>query len=90
MDQAECGIRRMAEIGAREVNMRMLVLTAIHIERLAAKWDEAFWTGEEPETLPYNVPANLSVCALFDAQAEPGWREHAIAEGVELGLWPIE
>jgi hypothetical protein len=80
----------MAEIGAREINMRMIPLTAIHVERLAKAWDEAWMAGEDPEPVGYNVPLHLSVCELFDAQAEPGWREKCIEEGIELGIWPIE
>ena len=83
-------IDRMAEIGKREVNMRMIVLWAIHTEIEAAKWDEAWWAGEEPDDLGWNIPANLSVAKLFDAQAKPDWREHAIKEGIELELWPIK
>lgn len=83
-------IDRMAEIGEREINMRMIPLWAIHTEIEAAKWDEAWFAGEDPEPLNWNIPANLSVAALFDAQAEPGWRENCIKEGIELGIWPIE
>ena len=80
----------MAEIGKREIEIRMIPLWAIHTEIEAAKWDEAFWAGEDPEPLGWNIPCNLSVAALFDEQAEPGWRERCIKEGIELEIWPIK